>query len=166
MRKRALLLFAAAGCAALIAATSSAERLSPCVLTLKYGARSEKPAGQLHVDLVVVNAGGTACRVAGFPDVELIGPVDPTFGSIYFVPDRAGRSSSIALRPGRRAHAVLTWLPAAVRNGGWRPGYLRVVVPTNRGASPAMALPWRFGAVLRQDAATHPGTYVSPIRAG
>ena len=95
--------------------------------------------------------------MSGFPDVELIGPNDPTFGSIYFVPDQAGRSESLALRPGQRAHAVLTWLP-----GPWKPGYIRVVV----GRSIPTALPWRFGGVLRQDAATHPGTYVGPVRAG
>jgi hypothetical protein len=109
------------------------------------------------VNLVFRNAGSTACRVSGFPDVELIGPKDPTFGSIYFVPDQAGRSESIALRPGQRAHAVLTWLP-----GSWKPGYVRVVV----GRSIPTALPWRFGGVLRQDAASHPGTYVGPVRAG
>jgi hypothetical protein len=30
----------------------------------------------------------------------------------------------------------------------------------------ALALPWRYGSVLRQDAATHPGTYIGPIRRG
>ncbi len=150
----------------LAAGASRGDSRIPCDLTLKFGARSEALG---HVSLAVVNSDNvtrTACRVSGFPDVELIGPVDPMFGSIYFVPDQAGRSESVTLRPGQRAHAVLTWLHASSRSDPWVPGYVRVVVRTNRGLSFAMALPWRFGSVLRQDAATHPGTYIGPIRRG
>jgi hypothetical protein len=141
----------------------------PCDLKLKYGSRSEGPPGQFHLKLVVVNndtVTNTACRLSGFPDVELIGPVYPTFGSIYVLPEQAGRSTSVTLRAGQSAHAVLTWLPSSSRGGRWVPGYVRVVVRTGRGPSFAMALPWRYGSVLRQDAATHPGTYVGPIRPG
>lgn len=165
---------AAAGCAGLLASAAGPSRAGapiPCDLALKFGARSEGPPGQFHVNLVLVNTDkltNTSCRVSGFPDVELIGPVDPIFGSIYFVPDQAGRSESVTLRAGQRAHAVLTWLPWWSGNVGrrWAPGYVRVVVRTSRGSSFAMALPWRFGSVLRQDAATHPGTYIGPIRSG
>ncbi len=130
----------------------------PCNLTLKLGARSAS-SGQFHANLVLANR-FTTCRLHGFPNVELIGPVDPTFGSIYVLPRQAGDSRRVTLRPGQRAHAVLTWL----KGGRWTPGYVRVVVPTSSGASVPMAVPWRFGPVLRQDAATHPGTYVGPIR--
>jgi hypothetical protein len=136
---------------------------------LKFGGRSEGPPGQFHLNLVFVNSDNltnTSCRVSGFPDVELIGPVYPMYGSIYVLPDQAGRSERVTLRPGQSAHAVLTWLPASSRSDRWVPGYVRAVVPTNRGPSFAMALPWRFGSVLRQDAATHPGTYIGPIRPG
>ncbi len=168
------MLMVAAGCAGLVASAAGTSRAGgpiPCDLALKFGARSEGPPGQFHIDLVVVNTDNVtnaSCRVSGFPDVELIGPIDPMFGSIYFVPDQAGRSESVTLRPGLRAHAVLTWLPWSKGNVSprWVPGYVRVVVRTNRGLSFAMALPWRFGSVLRQDAATHPGTYVGPIRSG
>ena len=140
---------------------------SPCDLALKFGSRSGSPSSQLHVNLVVANTPyETPCRVSGFPDVELIGPVYPTFGSIYVMPDQAGQSQTIVLRSGQSAHAVLTWLPPSSRRDRWVPGYIRVVVATTRGPSFAMALPWRFGAVLRQDGATHPGTYIGPLRRG
>lgn len=73
----------------------------------------------------------------------------------------------MTLHPRQSAHAVLTWLPWRPGNADrWTPGYMRVVVRTNRGESIPVALPWRFGAVLRQDGATHPGTYVCPVVPG
>lgn len=138
----------------------------PCDLTLKFGGRSEGPTGQFHLKLVIVNHDVAACRVLGYPDAELIGPVYPTFGSIYVLPRQTGRTETVTLRVGESAHAVLTWLPPSDPRDRWVPGYVRIVVSTMRGPSFAMALPWRFGPVLRQDAATHPGTYVGPIRRG
>ena len=157
-------LVVAAGC---LAGSGSASTPNPCDLVLRFGMRSQGPSGQFHVNLVFTNAPYEApCRVSAFPEVELIGPVDPTFGSIYVLPDQAGYSQSTVLRSGQKAHAVLTWLPSSARSGRWVPGYIRVVVHTNRGPSFAMALPWRFGPVLRQDAAMHPGTYIGPLRPG
>jgi len=73
----------------------------------------------------------------------------------------------VTLRPRQSAHTVLTWLPWEPGDPDrWTPGYVRVVVRTNRGDSIPVALPWRFGTVLRQDGATHPGTYVGPITPG
>jgi hypothetical protein len=154
-------------CAVATMNSSGAGTPVPCLLDLKYGSRSEDPPGQFHLRLVFVNdVTNTACRLSGFPQVELIGPVYPMYGSIYMLPAEAGRPQSVTLRPGQSAHAVLTWLPASSPSDRWVPGYVRVVVPTNRGPSFAMALPWRYGSVARQDAATHPGTYVGPIRRG
>lgn len=145
--------------------TGGASAPNPCDLALKFGIRSEAPSGQFHVNLIFLNTPSEPpCRVSGFPEVELIGPVYPMFGSIYALPDQAGRPQSIVLRSGQTAHAVLTWLPPSLRSQRWVPGYVRVVVPTSRGPSFPMALPWHFGPVLRQDAATHPGTYIGPLR--
>jgi hypothetical protein len=154
-------------CCAATATSNGGSGSIPCELKLTYGHRTEGPPGQFHLALVFVNddtVTNTACRVSGVPDVELIGPVYPMFGSIYTLPDQAGRTQSVILRAGETAHAVLTWLPSSSRKDRWVPGYVRVVVHTSRGPSFAMALPWRYGSVLRQDAATHPGTYVGPIR--
>jgi hypothetical protein len=157
------LLVVLAACA--VGSTAAAVTPIPCELKLAYGSRSQGPPGQLHVDLTFVNQGPTSCRLSGFPDVELIGPVYPDYGSIYVLSRQAGGVQTVTLPPGGRAHAELTWLPSS-GNGSWVPGYVRVVVPTGAGASFPLALPWRYGPVLRQDAATHPGTYVGPVRRG
>jgi hypothetical protein len=51
----------------------------------------------VHVNLVFVNDDGitnTACRISGYPDVELIGPTYPSFGTIYSLPQSAGRTQA------------------------------------------------------------------------
>jgi len=168
--RRTLTLLAALAGALVVGSAPSSSRAGasvPCDLRLRFGSHSEQPVGQFRVSLVFVNGRYEApCRVSGFPDVELIGPVYRTHGSIYGLPDQVGRSRSAVLQPGQSAHAVLTWLRPSRRADRWVPGYIRAVVPTNRGPSLPMALPWHFGAVLRQDAATHPGTYVGPLRPG
>lgn len=168
----AVLAFSAGGATpALRAAVTSGPGPIPCDLKLRYGSRSESPPLQFHVNLVIVNEDNITnniCRVSGYPDVELIGPVYPIFGTIYSLPQSTGlRAQSVSLRSGDSVHAVLTWLPSS--DSGryrWVPGYVRVVVHTNRGPSFAMALPWRYGSVSRQVGATHPGTYVGPVRRG
>jgi len=157
-----------AGCGVkIVEKRSTAGTPNACDLAMKLGIRSQGPSGQFHVNLVFTNTPyEKPCRISGFPDVELIGPVNPAFGSIYVLPDQAGHSQSTVLRSGQSAHAVLTWLPSSTRSDRWVPAYIRVVVPTSSGPSFAIALPWRFGAVLRQDAATHPGTYIGPLRPG
>jgi hypothetical protein len=144
-----------------LATSAGATGAPACTLALRAGTASRSPPGQLHLRLVVVATGGS-CRVSGFPTVELVGADDPTFGPIYRLPAQTARPQSLLLRHGQRAHAVLTWL----RDGRWRPDYALVIVPTNGGPSPPLTLPWRGGPVLRQDAATHPGSYVGPLRRG
>ncbi|CAB4684791.1 MAG: DUF4232 domain-containing protein [Actinobacteria bacterium] len=169
MRNGVLVLAAIVACGAFVSLAPGSSRASaalPCQLALEFGSRTGDPGNQFQINLVVVNKDFVTCRLTGFPAVELIGPVDPLLGSIFTLPEQSGRSQVVALRPGQRAHAVLTVLPPDRQSAQWAPGYVRVVVQTGAGPSFAMALPWRFGAVLRQDGASHPGTYIGPLRSG
>lgn len=152
---------AGAGALLALAAPGGADTRYPCPLRLELGRPTQSPPGQFHADLVLV-ADGERCRLSGSPEVELIGPADATFGSLYELPAQPLHRPAVTLQSGRSAHAVLTWL----RGGTWTPGYVRVVVRTNDTPGLPMAIPWRYGPVLRQDAATHPGTYVGPIEPG
>jgi hypothetical protein len=158
-------LFLGAVVVALFCVAAGSPASAPCQLTLKSGARQTGPPGQYHLNLVFVDRGPTRCRLRGWPSIELIGPDDPSFGAIYVIPRRSGSSGNVVLSVGAAAHAALTWLPPS-EGRPWVPGYLRAVVPTASGESLPMAVPWRFGPVLRQDAATHPGTFVGPVQPG
>jgi hypothetical protein len=145
---------------------ANARHARRCPLSLELGRRSGTSPGQFHLDLVFVNRGDARCRLAGWPEVELIGPADPTFGSIYTLPRQSGHREAVTLPAGGSAHATLPWLPPSDHLPRWVPGYVRVVVPTASGPSAPMAVAWRRGPVLRQDQATYPGTYIGPIRRG
>jgi hypothetical protein len=112
--------------------------------------------------LKFVNTGTAACRMTGFPGVDLLGPPDPTFGPKYQVPRASAAVSAVTVAPGSSAHAVLHFLTP---QGGtrWIPARISVTPP---GATRQLASAWPGIAVLRQDAATHPGTYVGPVLAG
>lgn len=151
MPRRLVLLAVAIFCCA---GSAGARLPVPCGLLIKYGVRSEQPAGHFHVELVFLNSpGGTSCRVSGFPDVKLIG------SSVYAVRHSAGRPQAVSLRPGQSARAVLTWLRPSNGKDRWVPTTVRVIVPTNRETSSVLVLPWRFGPVLRG-----PGTSIGPLR--
>jgi hypothetical protein len=169
MRGRISSVAVAVAAALVLAHAAPGAARAPCDLRLILGPRSQSPPGQFHASLVLRDQDlpPATCRVSGFPDVELIGPDFPVFGTIYFVPDSSGHPRSVTLRPGQSAHAVLTWLPSSLApSARWSPGYVRVVVATDRGGGTPLAVRWPFGSVERQDAATHPGTYVGPIAPG
>jgi uncharacterized protein DUF4232 len=155
-----------ASCVSACSGEAAGHPASTCVLSLRFGARTQAPPGQFHVVLDFVNTGFGNCRLTGYPEVELIGPPDPLIGSLYALPNQKASTTTVVIRPNLVAHAVLTWLPPDVKSEHWTPGYIRVVVPTKDGPSYPTALPWRFGKVLRQDGATHPGTYIGPVRPG
>lgn len=161
-----LVSFGPGGSAALNPAAKPTKLLA-CELTMKLGA--PEGTSQRHLELVFTDSkplvpSSSPCRVSGWPQVELIGPKYPLYGTIYTLPRQSGSAQTVNLKPGESARATLTWLPPeGGPNPRWTPGYIRVVVKTDRGQSPPMALPWPYGAVLRQDDATYPGTYIGPI---
>lgn len=163
----ALALLAGAGAVAVAAPAQAAARAqAPCLLKGSFGARTGS-AGQSQVAVVLRNDGFAACTLRGFPEVELIGPADPDLGAVYALPRQQVAARTVVLRPGQKARFTLTWLPAEPGGPRWLPGYLRVVIPASAGSSASfpLALAWRLGAVMRQDGATHPGTFVGPLAA-
>jgi hypothetical protein len=129
------------------AATASCGGTTGCRLTLSYGKKIVDPGGQSHVNLRFTNTGGS-CKLSGFPKVDLLGP-----GSPYALPDQVVPVGHNTIGHGETARALLTWLP-----GNWPARRLRARVGTQQ-----MTVRWPFDGVLRQDGATHPGTYVGPL---
>jgi hypothetical protein len=130
------------------AVTSSCGGTTGCRLTMSYGKKIVDPGGQSHVNLVFANTGGS-CKLSGFPAVELLGPGDP-----YVLPQQVVPGGHKTIGHGQKARARLTWLP-----GNWPAERVRARVGTAR-----LTLRWPFGPVLRQDGATHPGTYIGPLK--
>lgn len=124
--------------------------------------RTTGEAGQRHTALVWTNTSDAPCTLTGFGGVDLQGPDDPTFGPTYSLPRSAQAPAAVDLAPGEEAHTLITWLPP--QDGpGWTPDSM-LVTPPDETRSATVA--WPGGAVLRQDGATRPGTYIDPVRPG
>jgi hypothetical protein len=137
-----------------------ADRCTLDQLTASLG-RTTGEAGQRHTTVVWTNTSGAACVMDGFGGVDLEGPDDP-MGRTYSLPRASAATESFSLAPGKEAHTTITWLPP--QDGpGWTPTTMRVTPPNETRSA---QLEWPGGAVLRQDGATHPGTYIGPVSPG
>lgn len=148
-----------------------AARCTAAELGVRLGEKGpETSPGQETVALVFTNTSGRACVASGVPGVDLQGPPDPN-GPTYSVP-RPGAGAaqrSYTLDPGASATATLTYLtdtPGSIGSQGstgWKPTQ---VVTTPPGDTAQLTAAWTLGdTVLRQDEATHPGTFVGPLTA-
>ncbi|OYN77962.1 hypothetical protein CG716_17040 [Mycolicibacterium sphagni] len=115
---------------------------------------------QIHFDVIFTNTSAQTCSLQGYPGVNLIGPDDPTWGPDYQLPQQAGDPQPVTLAPGAAATSRLTFLP---NPNGWVPQTIAVTLPNNPGL---IQIPWIPGGipVARQDAASHPGTYIGPLQ--
>ncbi|GEL24329.1 hypothetical protein PSU4_32830 [Pseudonocardia sulfidoxydans NBRC 16205] len=119
-------------------------------------------AGQRHTTVVWTNRSAKPCTMTGFGGVDLTGPNDPTFGATYSLPRSSKTPSTVTLAPGATAHTTITWLPP--QDGpGWTPTGMAVTPPDETRSA---TVGWPGGAVLRQDGATSPGTFIDPVAPG
>jgi hypothetical protein len=118
-----------------------------------YGAPGDD--SQIHFAVILTNISPQSCMLQGYPGVDLVGPDGPT----YSLPRQSGDPQPLTLAPGASASSRLTFLPTPT---GWVP---RTIVVTPPDATTQLETPWIPGqiAVLRQDGATHPGTYIGPL---
>ncbi len=146
-----------------IPAATSAAAPAPCaaeVLDLSTRERPSDSPGQGRLEVVLTNTSAQSCAVQGFPGVDLAGPDDPTFGPTYRLPRQAAEPAPLTVEPGAAVSSLLTYLSDGPE--GWVPVTLVVTPPDT---TTQLQAPWPAGvSVQRQDAATHPGTYIGPLQ--
>jgi Protein of unknown function (DUF4232) len=151
------------GAAATPSPTHVPARAGRCTLdqlTASLG-RTTGEAGQRHTTVVWTNTSTSDCVMDGFGGVDLHGPDDP-MGRTYSLPRTSAAPQSFTLAPGHAAHTTITWLPP--QDGpGWTPTAILATPPNETRSA---RLDWPGGAVLRQDGATHPGSYIGPVSPG
>lgn len=123
---------------------------------------------QMAVFLVLTNMSGHDCTMYGFGGVDLHGPDDPQNGPVYSLRRSSEEPALVRLTTGASAHVTITYLRGsgtpAPDNDVWQPSSLVVTPPDE---TTPLTVPWTAGdAIQRQDSATHPGTYISPVAAG
>lgn len=135
--------------------------------TAQTNASSRNPAlGQDQYDQIVelTNSGSAACTLGGYPGVNLEGAANGS--STYQWPLRRSTASysTVTLAPGGSAHFGLVYLPLDSSDSG---GSIKVttiiVTPPNDFSSKRLS--WSK-TLLLQDAATNPGTWITPVQAG
>ncbi|WP_370147999.1 DUF4232 domain-containing protein [Streptacidiphilus sp. EB129] len=109
--------------------------------------------------VMVKNTSGHQCTMHGFPGVNLVNS-----GHSWSLGRDNQAPVTLTLKPGDSTQFTVTFLPwtaeGNVASNNFAPTTL-VITPPNETTS--YDLPWRWGHVLLQDAATHPGTYIGPI---
>jgi hypothetical protein len=125
-------------------------------------------AGQFDVPLKYTNTSSHSCALHGVPGVDLVGPDDPN-GTTYHLTRTDNGVKMNVVTPGQSATAtvtVLTQTPGSagsLGSTGWTPAKL-VTIPPGQTQSLTVAWPSSL-TVLRQDSATHPGSFVNGILA-
>ncbi|KAA2256331.1 DUF4232 domain-containing protein [Solihabitans fulvus] len=137
-------------------------------LSARLGTPQGAPDAQQTVALIYTNTSGRACTLNGFVGVDLHGADHLTFGPTFSLTRNSDTPALITLAPGGTAHATITVLAPSVRgpNDGqdaWTPDS---VVTTPPDETTQLTVPWTGGPVLRQDGATHPGSFVGSLVEG
>lgn len=109
--------------------------------------------------LSLTNTGRTTCTVQGHPRVDLIS----TAGDDWPLVAQAGDTPELTLQPGMSALASL-YVLSHTAGGGSQAFQVKsaVVIPPDTTTPTTVPWPWTW-ALERQDAATHPGTYIGAV---
>ncbi|NGN68874.1 DUF4232 domain-containing protein [Streptomyces sp. A7024] len=128
-------------------------------LTLSWAGGTAKPGGTGEQDTAVVTVKNTGHRtqtLTGRPEVVLV-----QRGSSHTetLREQAGDRGTVRIAPGRSAAFTITFVGSAEPDA-IKPDKAVVKLPGGQRQN----LPWRWGAVTRMEAATHPGNYTGPLR--
>lgn len=146
-----------------------AARCQTAQLSARLGSRTEMGGGQAWIPLIYTNTSGKPCVLRGVPGADLHGPADPN-GAVYTLPRQNARVTDVQLAPRASASARLVVLSdesgsvGSLGSQGWVPTQLVTIPP---GQTSPLTVPWPAGlSVMRQDSATHPGSWIGPFTAG
>ena len=153
-----------------VADAGATQRCTTADLSVSLGAPKESPdaKGQFDVPLTFKNTSARTCGLHGVPGVDLTGPDDPN-GTVYHLTRVDNGVQANEVPAGTTATATITVLTPSLGSVGssgstsWTPTKLVTIPP---GQTQALTAEWPSNLpVLRQDSATHPGTYVNGILA-
>lgn len=114
---------------------------------------------QQQAYVVLRNTSGHTCTMRGFPGVDLVNS-----GTQWSLRRTSQSPATVTLRAGATTRFTVTFLPwSADGNSASNDFAPTALVITPPDETSSYDLPWRWGHVLLQDAATHPGTYTGPV---
>jgi hypothetical protein len=138
-------------------AAAGPSRCRTAGLAVTLGAPQGPAGGQQTMSVTFTNTSAAACSLYGFPGVNLVA------GRIQWALERQSRiPRHVVLAPGGHARSTLTLLRWTAGDGtSFAPTQVYVTPPDE---TTYAAVAWPAGVVLiRQDEATHPGTFIGPV---
>jgi len=170
MRYHSLVAVAVCACAVVGFSSQNSARASGYCQTgdLKFAlGASTGPAGQKTLAVDLTNKGSSACTMAGFPAVSLVGRALGKQNYTWPLEWASRSYQRVTVHPGGTAHFDIVYVPGSpsdARNGNTDLLVSKLVItPPNDHAHAVVT--WRQ-SVLLQDGATHPGTFSTPIVPG
>lgn len=133
------------------------------VLSVTLGAKTGTGDEQTTQTVVLANKGTSACTMDGFPGVDLVGAANGQKNYSWPLTRSSAAYSTVTLKAGDSAHFELVYLPFATGDGTELAVTKIVLTPPN--TTTQADLTWSQ-PILLQDAATHPGTWITPVTAG
>ncbi|CAM5603094.1 hypothetical protein GCM10010329_50770 [Streptomyces spiroverticillatus] len=117
---------------------------------------------QGHVTVTLTNKGTAPCTLNGYPGVDLASGSGDTWS---LTRQTSVKAKSLTLDPGGDAYFKVTYLPYTAEGNTPDAEFKTVtLIMTPPGETSSVSLRWPHKTpVLKQDAATHPGTFVGPV---
>lgn len=125
-----------------------------------------KPGGtdteeQVTAVVSLHNTGSRTCTLRGYPKMTLeMGTETEGVQTETFFSQRSQTPRTVTIRPGSTARFTLYFLAGKADDNVIDPGVAAITPPANTSSK---QLRWPWGLVQRQEAATHPLNYVSPV---
>jgi len=142
------------------AAGGSAPACQASQLGYSWAGTKAAPSGggdQMQATVALTNNSGHACSMYGFPGVDLVNS-----GEQWSLRRAGATPHTVTVAGGASAHFIITYLVwHSGDSAAFKPTTVVITAPNQRNS---YDLPWRFGPVLKQDGATHPGTFIDPVR--
>ncbi|MFD4605445.1 DUF4232 domain-containing protein [Streptomyces sp. NPDC058464] len=111
---------------------------------------------QKHAVVALTNKSGHSCTMYGFPGVDLVNS-----GQKWSLPRTNATPKRVTLANGASTSFPITFLvPAQGDSADFTPTTVVITAPNQR---TSYDLPWHGGAVVLQDGATHPGSFIGPV---
>ena len=158
---------AAAGSGATGASTGNSEsstcQAADLTIALDGQASTSGSTSQYTQTLGVTNKGSAACTMDGFFGVDLVGAANGQQNYSWPLERSSESYSTVTLKSGESAYFGINYLASAAVDSA--PINVTKIELTPPNTTTTVSIPWSVSVVL-QDAATHPGTYLSPVVAG
>ncbi|MFJ9414206.1 DUF4232 domain-containing protein [Streptomyces sp. NPDC101227] len=114
-------------------------------------------SGATTTSVVLTNKGSRACKIGGFPGVDL---KSVNGGERWSLVRSSAKHGSITLGPGDSTDFTINVALTKEDKGFYQPAYADVTPPNE---TKSITIEWPWGTLVDQRSATHPATFVNPI---